>query len=195
MRDGTALIVHCTRGEQKTQTNTKLLKSNTVYFQQKVVMKTTLEKPPGKAKYGKKELILKLIRVDDKSLLGMATIDLADYAKCLERRQFSVELLKSQFPDALIDFYLTANPVVGTGRSYSVRSSQHLSTQHNDIATGSQIVQSTRNSGSFNFGDSRLQQAKQQSFFKNRQSGAGDIKIEPVAGGTSERKLRSEDQQ
>ena len=33
LRDGTHLKVQCTRGEQKTQTNTKLLKSNTVYFQ------------------------------------------------------------------------------------------------------------------------------------------------------------------
>jgi len=55
-------------------------------------MKTTLEKPPGKARYGKKELVMKLIRIDDKSILGQATIDLADYAKVLERRLFSVEL-------------------------------------------------------------------------------------------------------
>ena len=85
----------CTRGEQKTQTNSKLLKSNTVYFQQKVVMKTTLEKPPGVAKYGKKELTMKLVRVDDKTVLGQATIDLANYAKCLERRHFSTELRRS----------------------------------------------------------------------------------------------------
>ena len=32
LRDGTHLKIMCTRGEQKTQTNTKLLKSNTVYF-------------------------------------------------------------------------------------------------------------------------------------------------------------------
>ena len=95
LRDGTHLKIMCTRGEQKTQTNTKLLKSNTVYFQQKVVMKTTLEKPPGVAKYGKKELTMKLVRVDDKTVLGQATIDLANYAKCLERRLFSTELRKS----------------------------------------------------------------------------------------------------
>ena len=33
LRDGTHLKIQCTRGEQKSQTNTKLLKSNTVYFQ------------------------------------------------------------------------------------------------------------------------------------------------------------------
>ena len=98
-----------------------MLKSNTVYFQQKVVMKTTLEKPSGRAKYGKKELIMKLVRVEDKSVLGQAVIDLASYAKCLERRLFSIELAKSQFPDALIDFYVTASPLTGNGRSYSVR--------------------------------------------------------------------------
>lgn len=48
VRDGTQLMVQCIRGEQKAQTNTKMLKSNTVYFQQKVVMKITLEKSPGK---------------------------------------------------------------------------------------------------------------------------------------------------
>ena len=92
LRDGIHLKIQCTRGEQKSQTNTKLLKSNTVYFQQKVVMKTTLEKPPGVAKYGKKELVMRLVRVDDKTVLGQAVIDLADYAKCLERRLFSTEL-------------------------------------------------------------------------------------------------------
>ena len=64
LRDGTQLKVQCIRGEQKAQTNIKMLKSSTVYFQQKVVMKTTLEKAPGKAKYGKKDLQLKLIRVE-----------------------------------------------------------------------------------------------------------------------------------
>ena len=104
-------------------------------------MKTTLEKPPGVAKYGKKELNMKLVRVDDKTVLGQATIDLANYAKCLERRLFSTELRKSQFPDALIDFYLTASPVAGTGRSYSVRSSQNAggarSNAAGEIAVGS----------------------------------------------------------
>ena len=68
-------------------------------------MKTTLDKPPGIAKYGKKELVLKLIRVEDKTVLGQSTIDLANYAKCLERRLFSTELKKSQFPDALIKLF------------------------------------------------------------------------------------------
>ena len=136
LRDGTHLKIQCTRGEQKTQTNTKLLKSNTVYFQQKVVMKTTLDKPPGIAKYGKKELVLKLIRVEDRTVLGQSTIDLANYAKCTERRLFSTELKKSQFPDALIDFYLTAHPVVGNGRSYSVKSAQGAA-RASDIATAS----------------------------------------------------------
>ena len=95
LRDGTHLKVQCIRGEQKAQTNTKMLKGNTVYFQQKVVMKSTLEKAPGKLRYGKKNLIMKLIRVDDKSVLGEAKIDLARYVKCLERKLFSVELTKS----------------------------------------------------------------------------------------------------
>ena len=50
-------------------------------------------------------------------MLGQALIDLADYTKCLERKMFSAELAKSQFPEALIDFYLTASPITGTGRA------------------------------------------------------------------------------
>ena len=66
LKDGTQLKVQLIRGEQKTQTNIKILKYNTVYFQQKVIMKTTLEKPLGKLRYSKKELALRLVRVDDK---------------------------------------------------------------------------------------------------------------------------------
>ena len=66
LRDGTKLKVQCIRGDQKAQTNTKMLKSNTVYFQQKVVMKTTLDKKPGDVRYGKKELSLNLVSTDDK---------------------------------------------------------------------------------------------------------------------------------
>ena len=121
LRDGTKLKVQCIRGDQKAQTNTKMLKANTVYFQQKVVMKTTLEKKPGDVRYGKKELSLNLVSTDDKQVLGKASIDLAKYSKCHDRRLFSVELQKSQFPEALIDFYITASTQVGTGRSYSVK--------------------------------------------------------------------------
>lgn len=106
-------------------------------------MKTTLEKPAGRAKYGKKDLVMRLVRVEDKSILGEATIDLANYAKCLERRLFSIELAKSQFPDALIDFYVTASPLTGNGRSYSVRANTTSGGAHSassDIATSSQVV-------------------------------------------------------
>ena len=69
-------------------------------------MKVTLEKTPGMTQYGKKDLTMKLVRVDDKSNLGQAVIDLAKYIKCEDRKLFSVELAKSQFPEALIDFQL-----------------------------------------------------------------------------------------
>lgn len=48
--------------------------------------------------------------------MGEAVIDLARYSKCLDRKLFSVELAKSQFPEALIDFYITASPLVGSER-------------------------------------------------------------------------------
>lgn len=66
---------------------------------------------------------MKLIRADDKQELGRAEIDLAVYAKCLDRKLFSCELAKSQFPEAIIDFYITASPVVGTGRAATDRAS------------------------------------------------------------------------
>ena len=122
-------------------------------------MKTTLEKAPGKTKYGKKDLTFKLMNAEDRSLLGLASINLANYSKCLERKLFSVELEKSQFPEALIDFYITAAPVVGPGRAASIRATNFSG---GDLATSSQIVQSTRNKSSFSFNDSRLEQAKKE---------------------------------
>ena len=97
-------------------------------------MKTQLEKAPGKTKYGKKDLTFKLINAEDKSVLGQASINLASYFKCLERKLFSVELEKSQFPEALIDFYITAAPVVGPGRAASIRAASFNS---GDLATNS----------------------------------------------------------
>ncbi len=58
-------------------------------------MKTTLEKAPGKTNYGKKDLTFKLLNAGDRSVLGQASINLANYSKCLERKLFSVELEKS----------------------------------------------------------------------------------------------------
>ena len=69
-----------------------MLTGNTVYFNQKVIMKTTLEKAPGKSKYGKKDLVLKLVRAEDKSLLGSASVNLASYSQCVDRKLFSVDL-------------------------------------------------------------------------------------------------------
>ena len=43
LKDGTQLMITWKRGEQAASTSVKLLKNNTVYFQQKFVMKTTLE--------------------------------------------------------------------------------------------------------------------------------------------------------
>lgn len=58
-------------------------------------MKITLEKIHAKNKYSKKELVLKLVRVDDKAVLGQAVVDLANYSKCSERKLLSVDLQKS----------------------------------------------------------------------------------------------------
>lgn len=176
LRDGTQLKVICVRGEQKAQTNTKLLKSSQVYFQQKVVMKTTLERAAGKTRYGKKPLTLKLLRAEDTSELGQAIIDLAAYTKCLDRKLFSVELVKSQFPEASIDFYLTAMPVVGNGRSMSTR----VAIGH-DIATNSQVIQTTRNSASFNFNESNM--------LARKQARGSELKIQSGA----DQKMRSEE--
>ena len=104
-------------------------------------MKTTLEKKPGAVRYGKKELTLNLVSTDDKQVLGKASIDLAKYSKCHDRRLFSVELWKSQFPEPLIDFYITASTIVGTGRSYSMRSKPGgLMGAVGEIATSSQLI-------------------------------------------------------
>ena len=75
---------------------------------------------------------------------------MANYSKCLDRKLFSVELAKSEFPEALIDFYVTASPVVGNGRSNTVRADG----KRGGIAGDSHVVQSTRNGASFNFNDS-----------------------------------------
>ena len=156
VKDGTQLMIQCIRGNQKAQTNTVMLKSNTVYYNQKVLMKITLEKMPTKNKYGKKELVMKLVRVEDKTVLGQAVVDLANYSKCLERKLLSVDLQKSQFPEAVIDFYLTAAPMVGAER----RQTQISRTGAINIATATQNLQSTRNANSVNFNDIRFEHAK-----------------------------------
>ena len=108
-------------------------------------MKTTLERAPGKQRYGRKDLVMRLVRADDRSELGQATIDLAHYYKVLERKLFSVDLAKSQFPEALIDFYITATPVVGKGRSATVRAVGGMAASNKkqgsqEIAVDSQVI-------------------------------------------------------
>ena len=57
------------------------------------------------------------MRTDDKTDLGRAKINLATYIKCLDRKKFSIELQQSPFPEAMIEFAVTATP------SSSVRAS------------------------------------------------------------------------
>ena len=80
-----------------------MLSSNTAYFEQKMKMKTKLEKAPGELVYGRKELVLRLVSSNDKSVVGEASLDLANYAKCLQRTKFSIQLAKSAFPDATME--------------------------------------------------------------------------------------------
>ena len=47
-------------------------------------MKNTFRKIPGKNKYERKELVMKLVRKDElRQVLGEAVINLSNYAKCL----------------------------------------------------------------------------------------------------------------
>lgn len=148
LRDGTPVKIQTVRGEQKAETSTKTLQSSTVYFTQKFIMKTALERKMGSnTEYLPKNMSMKLLKCfAQKSrapeLLGEAVINLSEYTECITRKMFSVDVQKSQFPEATIDFYLTATPVVG-GRSGSTRASSR-----SNLVTKSQIVQSTRHSES-----------------------------------------------
>jgi hypothetical protein len=73
-------------------------------------MKTTLNKAPGETKYGRKDVIVNLIRNDDGSSLGEACLNLSSYYKCMRRTEFSVELKKSQFPEAVVIYTILATP-------------------------------------------------------------------------------------
>ena len=108
-------------------------------------MKTTLERALGKTEYGRKDLVMRLVHVDEKKVLGESSIDLARYFNCSERKLFSIELANCEFPDGLIEFYLTATKVAGNGRSLSTRSKSPI---NNIIGASKKLVQSTRNSGS-----------------------------------------------
>ena len=121
---------------------------------------------------------MKLVRADDKQELGRAEIDLAAYAKCLDRKLFSCELAKSQFPEAIIDFYITASPVVGTGRAATGRATSG----GQDIVTSSQAIQSTRNGNSFNFNEDRMQAAKTANYSKR--SSTELVAIDSLTGAT-----------
>ena len=100
--------------------------------------------------------------------MGEAVIDLARYSKCLDRKLFSVELAKSQFPEALIDFYITASPLVGSERRNTQKAS-HKPHAKGQLVGHNTLVQSTRNSASKSFNDSRFDQAKRQSQLKGHE--------------------------
>ena len=89
------------------------LESSTAVFGTKVTLKINFKKQPGKQRYEKKSLQMKLIRKDQKEELGCGEINLANYMKCLERKKFSIELKDSPFPEAMIEFAITATPSVG----------------------------------------------------------------------------------
>lgn len=112
MKDGTQLFVKLVKGAQISKTNTKLLKENRVIFKQKVMMKTTLAKEQGQTKYGRKDVNINLVREDDNSVLGEACLNLASYYKCMSRTEFSVELTKSQFPEAVVVYSILATPQI-----------------------------------------------------------------------------------
>ena len=71
-------------------------------------MSTTLEKKPGKTNYSCKELKLQLKNEQDNSLIGTATIDLAEYSHALERIKFPVNINDSSFPGANFELQLCA---------------------------------------------------------------------------------------
>lgn len=76
------------RGAKTTETNVKLLKSSTVYFQQKFAMTTTLDKEAFTDKYTPKESKLRLMKVytkDELEFVGEAIMDLAQFVTCQQR--------------------------------------------------------------------------------------------------------------
>ena len=108
LADGVPLSVQIMRGEQKSKIPKKELKNSTVIFGTKVQMKTTLKKQPNKLRYDRKDLVMSLMRMDTKEDLGSAKINLANYINCEQRKKFSQELQESPFPEATIEFAVTA---------------------------------------------------------------------------------------
>ena len=104
---------------------------------------------------------MKLIRKDQKEELGCGEINLANYMKCLERKKFSIELKDSPFPEAMIEFAITATPSVG-GRAATQRVSQQKKDQQLTGGSKSQVLQSTKNASSFAFSKSIVNLPKQQ---------------------------------
>lgn len=72
-------------------------------------MNTTLRKHKTKLRYERKELTMILIQADNQKNLGYAKINLSNYIKCEKRTKFSQELLESPYPEATIEFSVTAS--------------------------------------------------------------------------------------
>ena len=100
--DGTQVRVDLVRGKQKARVDAATLKQGIATFKQKIQMSTLLERKTGMTRYGRKELLLKLVRVEDSMMLGSAEIDLAEYHICRERTRFQVKIIPVPEVDVMI---------------------------------------------------------------------------------------------
>ena len=63
-------------------------------------MSTILVRKAGVTRYSRKELVLKLVRVEDDLVLGSAELDLAEYHACRERTRFQAKIVAALGVDA-----------------------------------------------------------------------------------------------
>ena len=91
-------------------------------------MKTTLEQKENGVGYTPKESVLHLKKIhsitSEEEFLGEATFDLSEYSECSKRSLYSVDLKKSPFTEARIEFYIMATPLAGRSRTNSIISNE-----------------------------------------------------------------------
>ena len=115
LAEGTQVKVDIMSWKHKIQTKDRALSQGAATFKQTIQMSTTLEKKPHKISYGRKDLFLKLMRVEDDLILGQAIINLAEYWNCTVRKKFSFSITPSNnsqaesLSDAKFDILITAD--------------------------------------------------------------------------------------
>ena len=75
----------------------------------------------------------------ENEFLGEALINLAEYAECHSRSLFPADLKQSPFPDARIEFYITAKLQSGRDKSSYVHLESPSSLQLSKSASSTQL--------------------------------------------------------